>query len=75
MSKSKRQPIIKDKNKYFQKLGNRKMRNKVNQLLKKEEYDNLPEDKSELINDYDVSDYKFFIDKKDKHQYRQAINK
>lgn len=70
MSRSIKKPIIKDKNQYSQKLGNRKMRTKTKILLKMRGEDAaLPIDKSELVNDYDVSDYKFI--NKDKKSTRK----
>lgn len=61
MSRSIKKPIIKDKNRYSQKLGNRKMRAKTKILLKTRGEESIfPIDKSEVVNDYDVSDYKFF---------------
>ncbi len=60
MSRSTRKPIVKDKNRYSQKLGNRRMRAKTRDMMKHEKFDNLPVDKSEVINDWDVSDWRWF---------------
>lgn len=59
MSRSyKKHPIIKDKDKDFQKIGNRKFRRKSKQKNKLSDPDAiLPIDKSEVINDYDVTDW------------------
>lgn len=60
MSRSyKKQPVLKDKNKGMQKIGNRKFRRKSKQKNKLNDPDAiLPIDKSEVINDYDVTDWK-----------------
>lgn len=60
MSRSyKKKNIIKDKSRFAQKSGNRSMRRKIKQKAKKADEDTMfPEDKSEVINDYDVSDFK-----------------
>ena len=66
MSRSyKKKPIIKDKPTSGKRLGNKKFRRKTKQLTKKKDVDFeevlFLEDKSEVINDYDVSDYKFDV--------------
>lgn len=76
----KKKPIIKDVDKDFKKLGNRKMRSKSKQLTKlikcigkncahcKCDYEDpllFPQDKSEVVNDYDVTDWKTI----DAHKY------
>lgn len=61
MSRSyKKIPIIKDKPTEGKKQGNKSFRRKSKIKIKDERYDELPYDKSEVINDYDVSDYWFF---------------
>lgn len=60
--------IYKDKPTFGKKLGNKKFRRKTKQKIKNSE-EELPIDKSEVINDYDVCDYKFFSkDKKAKRK-------
>ncbi len=59
MSRSvKKVPIIKDKNRFAQKLGNRKFRAVNKMRLKHGKEELLLNDKSEVIDDYDVSDWK-----------------
>lgn len=63
MSRSyKKEPVIKDKNKKAQKQGSRNLRQKTKQKLKTKPFDEdlmIPITKSEVINDYNVSDYKW----------------
>lgn len=71
MSRSfKKNSIIKDMNKSAKVLGNKLMRKKLSKNINFEEDDLiLPIDKSEVVNDYDVTDYKFFIDQKTDEHY------
>lgn len=66
MSRSvKKKPIIKDKPTSGKRIGSKKFRRKSKQKVKRIDEDTiLPEDKSEVINDYDVSDFKFHVNKK-----------
>lgn len=66
MSRSvKKKPIIKDKPTSGKRLGNKMFRRKSKQKVKNITDDTiLPKDKSEVINDYDVSDFKFSVNKK-----------
>lgn len=57
MSRSFKKPIVKDKNKFSQKQGNKTFRGKSKQLIKMEKFEDLPIDKSEVVNDYNVSDW------------------
>ncbi len=62
MSRSyKKNAIIKDKNKLSQKLGNRKLRRKGKRI---ESEETMPSKKNEVINQYDVSDWKFVYKKR-----------
>ena len=65
MSRSyKKNLVIKDHPKGAKKDNNKRFRRKVKSKLKGISDDTLlPLDKSEVMNDYDVSDYKFIIDK------------
>lgn len=56
----KKNKIYRDHNRFFFKLANRIIRHISKQKLKTEEDPILPIRKSEVINDYDVSDYSFF---------------
>lgn len=64
MSRSKKKVgIYKSKATFGKKWGNRKFRRKSKQKAKKPDEDTMfPEDKSEVINDYDVCDWKWFTD-------------
>lgn len=59
MSRSYKKDILKDKDRFSQKLGNRLFRRKSKSKLKLLDEDKLPHSKSEVVNDYNVSDYKF----------------
>ena len=67
MSRSVRKPVIKDKNKFSQKQGNKTFRGKTKQFIKMGKFEELPLDKSEIVNDYDVSDYKWWS-KEEEHK-------
>ena len=61
MSRSyKKQAIIKDKNKYFQKLGNRKLRRKGKKIDLEE---TMPKKKNEVVNQYNVTDWMIVYEK------------
>lgn len=61
MSRSyKKNKIIKDKTTEGKSLGNKIFRRKSKQKVKLLLEDELPHNKSEVINDYNVSDYWFF---------------
>lgn len=61
MSRSfKKYRIYRDHNRYFFKLANRIMRHITKQKLKTEEDPLLPISKSEVVNDYNVSDYSVY---------------
>lgn len=66
MSRSvKKKAIIKDNSSGFKEIGNRKFRRKSKQKTKLNDPDViLPIDKSEVINDYSVCDWKFHVTKK-----------
>jgi len=66
MSRSyKKKAIIKDSGLGFKALGNRKLRRKSRQKVKLNDPDSvLPIDKSEVVNDYNVCDWKFEVTKK-----------
>jgi hypothetical protein len=68
MSRSyKKERVVKDKSKSSQKQGSRNLRQKTKQKLKVKPLEEdliLPKDKSEVINDYDVTDWKFRDDDK-----------
>ena len=79
MSRSyKKQSIIKDKPASGKRLGNKKFRRKTKQkakTIKSIDWDSIedpmlfPEDKSEVINDYDVCDWKSTITDKTDNYY------
>lgn len=61
MSRSfKKFKIYRDHDRYYFKLANRIIRRITKSKLKTEEDPLLPIKKSEVVNDYDVSDYSFF---------------
>lgn len=61
MSRSyKKESIIKDKPTWGKNTGNKMFRRKSKEKTKLLLEDELPHDKSEVINDYSVSDYWFF---------------
>ena len=64
MSRSFKKPIIKDNNSFCQKEGHRRFRGKTKQLIKQNKFEELPVTMSEVINDYDVCDYKIFSKRK-----------
>lgn len=65
MSRSyKKKSIIKNKPTFGKKLGNRKFRRKSKAKLKSGKTEELPLKKREIINDYDVCDWKFLITQK-----------
>jgi len=69
MSRSVRKPVIKDKNKFSQKQGNKTFRGKTKQFIKMGKFEELPLDKSEVVDDYNVSDWKWFSkDEEDKRK-------
>lgn len=72
MGKSTKKPIIKDSNKGMKSLSHRKFRNKTKQLINQGKFDQLPDDQRQLTNPYDVSDWKFVIDKEAEHRMREG---
>ncbi len=69
MSRSYKAPIIKDKNRFSQKQGNKTFRGKTKQFIKMGKFEELPLDKSEVVDDYNVSDWKWFSkDEEDKRK-------
>lgn len=60
MSRSRRLAIIKDKPRNSKRTSKywRQVRSRINQEIRKGNYDNLPEPKT-IVNDYDYMDYKF----------------
>lgn len=59
MSRSyKKQPVIKDKPTDGKRAGNKSFRRKEKQAMANLEEDKLPQSKSEVVNDYEVCDYK-----------------
>lgn len=74
MSRSyKKKAIIKDSGLGFKTLGNRKFRRKSKQKVKLNDPDSvLPVDKSEVVNDYDVCDWKFEVTKKNCKKVNKA---
>jgi hypothetical protein len=64
MSRSRKKvAIVKDNSTGYKKIGNRKFRRKTKNKLHNVDEDTIfPEDKSEVTNDYDVCDYKWFTD-------------
>ena len=60
MSRSKKkQAILKDKNRGFQKLGSKLLRKRTKMLIDKDEFDVLPNKKNEVVNQYKVTDWKW----------------
>lgn len=68
MSRSyKKERVVKDKSRSHQKQGSQSMRRTTKQKLKTRSHEDdllLPIDKSEVINDYNITDWKFRDDKK-----------
>ncbi len=63
MSRSyKKQRITKDMDKFNKKLGNKKLRRITKQLIKSGDSEAVPNKKREVIQDYNVTDWKIFWD-------------
>lgn len=78
MSRSyKHKNILKDTNKGSKLIGSRKMRRKTKSKLSPRTIIDdeliLPEDKSEVINDYDVCDWKIYFDELSEDIRKQVI--
>lgn len=66
MSRSwKKVSVVKDQNTYAKRMGNKLFRAKTKDSLSKNQ--ELPYDKSEVVDDWDIVDYKQYISKQDKH--------
>lgn len=72
MSRSyKKKKVLKDKSRSHQKLGNRIIRRRNKSKLRNVDEDTMfEEDKSEVVNDYNVTDWKFFIDDDDTYSLK-----
>ena len=71
MSRSyKKQAIVKDKNKFAQKQGNKKLRRRGKRI---ESEESMPKKKNEVVNQYDVTDWKIMEDVNDSDRWRRKL--
>jgi hypothetical protein len=59
MSRSRRQPVKKVGNSGMKKVSHRKFRKQVKQKIHENRLEELPEDQKEIVNQYDIVDWKF----------------
>ena len=71
MSRSyKKQAIVKDKNKFAQKQGNKKLRRRGKRI---ESEESMPKKKNEVVNQCDVTDWKIMEDVNDSDRWRRKL--